>query len=164
MDPPAVSVVLPTRGRAPYLEVVLDTLERQDAPVPYELLVVDDGSTDGTRSLLQRRKVPSLRFDPPRGLNAARNAGVANTSGDLIAFIDDDVALPRVWLRGIVEGAERHPEADAFGGPIRARFEGRTPQGLRPPRPAADHARPRSRRPAHRPRLGREHGDPALGL
>ena len=59
MDPPAVSVVLPTRGRAPYLEVVLDTLERQDAPVPYELLVVDDGSTDGTRSLLQRRKVPA---------------------------------------------------------------------------------------------------------
>jgi glycosyltransferase involved in cell wall biosynthesis len=91
--------------------------------------VVDDGSTDGTRSLLQRRKVPSLRFDPPRGLNAARNAGVADTSGDLIAFIDDDVALPRVWLKGIVEGAERHPEADAFGGPIRARFEGRTPKG-----------------------------------
>jgi len=129
MDPPAVSVVLPTRGRAGYLEVALDSLQAQDSPVPYELFVVDDGSSDGTRELLERREVPSLRLEPPRGLNAARNAGAEATTGELIAFVDDDVAAPSGWMRAYVEGGARHPEAEAFGGPIRARFEGPTPKG-----------------------------------
>jgi glycosyltransferase involved in cell wall biosynthesis len=129
MDPPAVSVVLPTRGRAGYLEVAIESLRAQDSPVPYDLLVVDDGSGDETRDLLGRLDVPSLRFDPPRGLNAARNAGLETTTGDLVAFVDDDVQVPRRWLRALVEGAERHPDADVFGGPIRARFEGPTPRG-----------------------------------
>jgi glycosyltransferase involved in cell wall biosynthesis len=129
MEPPAVSVVVPTRGRAGYLEVTLDSLRSQDAAVPYEVLVVDDGSTDGTRELLDRRQVPSLRFDPARGLNAARNAGVEATSGDLVAFVDDDVQVPPGWLRALVQGAEKHPDVDAFGGPIRARLEGPVPRG-----------------------------------
>src|SRR4029079_12375731 len=45
-----------------------------------------------------------------------------------IALIDDDVFAPREWLRGLVGGARRHPEADAFGGPIRARLEGPAPR------------------------------------
>src|SRR5436190_3997071 len=127
MDPPAVSVVVPTRGRAGYLGVTLDSLQSQEPAAPYELLVVDDGSTDGTRELLESRGVPSLRLDPPGGLNAARNAGVRETGGELVAFVDDDVDVPRGWLRALAEGAERHPDAEAFGGPIRARFEGPVP-------------------------------------
>ncbi len=128
MDPPAVSVVVPTRGRLGYLRVTLDSLESQDPAAPYELLVVDDGSTDGTRELLGRRDAPSLRLDPSRGLNAARNAGVKATRGELVAFVDDDVEVPSGWLRALVEGAERNPEAEAFGGPIRPRFEGPVPR------------------------------------
>jgi len=124
-----VSVVLPTRGRAGYLEVALESLQAQEGAPPHELLVVDDGSEDATRDLLERKGVPSLRLDPARGLNAARNAGVEATSGELIAFVDDDVQVPPGWLRAIAEGAERHPDADAFGGPIRARFEGPAPRG-----------------------------------
>ena len=52
MDPPAVSVVLPTRGRAGYLEVAIESLRAQESPAAYDLLVVDDGSSDGTRELL----------------------------------------------------------------------------------------------------------------
>src|SRR5512132_2295462 len=128
MQRPAVSVVVPTRGRAGYLEVTLDSLRSQDALASYELLVVDDGSTDGTRGLLEREDVPSLRLDPPRGLNAARNAGVEGTRGALLAFVDDDVHVPAGWLQAVVDGAERHPGAEAFGGPIRARFEGPVPR------------------------------------
>jgi GT2 family glycosyltransferase len=109
--------------------VALDSLRsQQDAP-PFELLVVDDGSGDGTPELLARKDIPSLRLDPARGLNAARNAGVEATSGELVAFVDDDVHAPRGWLGAFVEGAERHPEAEALGGPIRARFEGPAPRG-----------------------------------
>src|SRR3954463_8109339 len=102
MKPPAVSVVIPTRGREGYLEVTLDSLESQEAAASYELLVVDDGSEDGTRDLLERRRVPSLRLDPARGLNSARNGGVRGTSGELVAFVDDDVELPTGWLRALV--------------------------------------------------------------
>ena len=49
MDPPAVSVVVPTRGRAAYLEVTLDSLLAQRAGIAYEILVVDDGVGDGDR-------------------------------------------------------------------------------------------------------------------
>lgn len=128
MDAPVVSVVLPTHGRAGYLGVALDSLAAQHIDQPWELLVVDDGSRDGTAALLEQRGTPSLRFDSPRGLNAARNAGARATSGALLAFTDDDVRVPPGWLRALVEGAARHPGAEAFGGPIRARFEGPAPR------------------------------------
>src|SRR3954451_9026828 len=123
MDAPVVSVVLPTHGRAGYLEVALDSLAAQDLGEPWELLVVDDASSDGSAELLERRGIPRLRFDPARGLNAARNAGERATGAELVAFTDDDVRIPPGWLRALVEGTRRHGEADAFGGPIRARFE-----------------------------------------
>jgi glycosyltransferase involved in cell wall biosynthesis len=129
MDAPVVSVVLPTRGRARYLEVALDSLASQDLDEPWELVVVDDGSEDGTRELLDQRGVRSLRLEPARGLNPARNAGVRATGGELVAFTDDDVQAPPGWLRALVAGARRHSGAEAFGGPIRPRFEGPAPRG-----------------------------------
>ena len=66
---------------------------------------------------------------PRRGLNAARNTGVRESGGALIAFVDDDVLAPQGWLEALAEGARRHQHAEAFGGPIRARFEGRPPRG-----------------------------------
>jgi glycosyltransferase involved in cell wall biosynthesis len=129
MDAPVVSVVLPTHGRVRYLEVALDSLAAQDLDEPWELLVVDDGSSDGTAALLERRGTPTLRFDPPKGLNAARNAGARAGRAELIAYTDDDVRVPPGWLRALVEGARRHPGAEAFGGPIRASFEGPAPRG-----------------------------------
>jgi GT2 family glycosyltransferase len=124
MDPPVVSVVVPTRGRAAYLEVTLDSLLAQRAGIQYEIVVVDDGG-----GVPQR---PGVRYvvHPQRGgLNAARNAGIREARAPLIAFVDDDVLVPPDWLAALVEGAARHPEAEAFGGPIRARFEGRPPRG-----------------------------------
>ena len=127
MQPPVVSVVIPTRNRAEYLQVALCSLARQDFGGPHELLVVDDCSSDGTRTMVDGEGVRCVRQQRPSGLNAARNAGVEATAAPLIAFLDDDVYVPPGWLQALVEGAERHPDADAFGGPIRARFEGRTP-------------------------------------
>ncbi len=125
---PVVSVVVPTRDRAGYLDVTLASLADQDFAEPYEVIVVDDGSRDQTASVIARHGVLSLVQDPPRGPNAARNEGVRAATADLIAFVDDDVFAPRMWLRELVEGARRHPGAQAFGGPIRARLEGPAPR------------------------------------
>jgi glycosyltransferase involved in cell wall biosynthesis len=129
MGQPVVSVVIPTRGRAEYLEVALASLARQDLDQPYEVIVVDDGSSDRTPEVVAAAGVRSLRHERRRTLNAARNSGAGAAGADLIAFTDDDVEAPAAWLRELVEGAARHPEAEAFGGPIRARLEGRSPRG-----------------------------------
>ncbi len=128
MSAPAVSVVVPTRNRAAYLAVALRSLRSQCDAGPHELLVVDDGSTDDTYEVAIRADVRCLRLDPARGLNAARNEGIAATAAPLVAFVDDDVWVPPGWLRELVDGAARHPKAQAFGGPIRARLEGPAPR------------------------------------
>src|SRR5918999_4376466 len=94
MDPPVVTVVVPTRGRAAYLEVTLDSLLRQRTGAAHELLVVDDGSADGTREVAARRGVRCVSHERPRSLNAARNTGLRAARADLIAFVDDDVLVP----------------------------------------------------------------------
>jgi glycosyltransferase involved in cell wall biosynthesis len=128
MDPPAVTIVVPTRGRAAYLEVTLDSLRRQRTRTPHELLVVDDGATDATPQVAERFGARLIRHAERRSLNAARNTGLREAAAPLVAFVDDDVVVPPGWLDALVEGAERHPEAEAFGGPIRARFEGHVPR------------------------------------
>jgi glycosyltransferase involved in cell wall biosynthesis len=125
---PVVSVVVPTRDRAGYLDVTLTSLADQDFAEPYEVIVVDDGSRDSTPTVIARHGVQSLVHDPPRGPNAARNEGARAAESDLIALVDDDIFAPRGWLRELVEGARRHPDAHAFGGPIRARLEGPAPR------------------------------------
>jgi glycosyltransferase involved in cell wall biosynthesis len=127
MPVPVASIVIPTRNRSRYLEVALTSLTRQDVDAPHEVIVVDDCSTDDTGAVVERSGARCVRHQRPLGLNAARNAGVTASGAPLIAFLDDDVYAPRGWLRALVDGASRHPDADAFGGPIRARFEGPTP-------------------------------------
>jgi GT2 family glycosyltransferase len=134
---PFVSVVVPTYNRAPLLPGCLDSLRAQEYPPDrFEIVVVDDGSTDGTSQVVSEMarpeggRVPSIRLvrKPNGGLNTARNAGVAVARGDPICFLDDDVELPRGWLRAMVEGALRWPEAGCLGGPVRLRFEGKAPR------------------------------------
>ena len=129
MEAPTVSVVVPTRDRAGYLEVALSSLCAQGPGGAGEVLVVDDGSADSTAQVARAAGVGYLRLDPPGGLNAARNAGVRATTGELVAFVDDDVWAPPGWSSALAEGAARHPGAEAFGGPIRARLEGPAPRG-----------------------------------
>lgn len=133
MPTPRVSVVVPTANRADYLEVALASFARQD--VEHEVIVVDDASTDRTPDVVAAAGVRSIRQPAPRGANAARNAGIAAAEADLIALVDDDVEAPPGWLRALVEGAERHPGAEAFGGPIRARLEGPAPRSCGRERP-----------------------------
>src|SRR3954469_13910334 len=125
---PVVSVVVPTRDRAGYLDVTLASLADQDFAEPYEVIVVDDGSRDSTAEVIRRRGVRSIVHDPPRGPNAARNEGARMAEADLIALVDDDVYAPQDWLGELVGGGGRHAAAAAYGGPIRARLEGHAPR------------------------------------
>ena len=125
---PRVSVVVPTRDRAGYLDVTLASLADQDFAEPYEVIVVDDNSRDSTPQVIERHGARAITHDAPRGPNAGRNEAVGLAEADLVAFVDDDVFAPPSWLRSLVEGARRHPEAQAYGGPIRADLQGPAPR------------------------------------
>ena len=93
---PVVSVVLPTYNRAAYVGASVASLLAQ-TDVDFEVVVVDDGSTDDTRARLDALADPRLRVlaVPHGGVAAARNAGVAVSRGQYVAFHDsDDDALP----------------------------------------------------------------------
>ncbi len=106
-----VSVVLPTYNRGWIVEEAVDSVLSQDYPA-MELIVVDDGSTDGTPEILDRYgdRIRVIR-QRNRGVSAARNAGIDAASGELIAFLDSDDR----WLEGKVREQVRffrdHPEA-----------------------------------------------------
>jgi glycosyltransferase involved in cell wall biosynthesis len=92
---PELSVVIPTHNRREFLRVCLDSFERQSAPVDtFEVVVVIDGSTDGTAEMLsEATHAFELRVltQPQAGASAARNAGAADASGRVLLFVDDDM-------------------------------------------------------------------------
>ncbi len=70
----------------------------------------------------------SCALPPPGGANAARNAGIAAATAELIVLIDDDVRAPEGWLAALLAGADAAADIDVFGGPIHARLEGGGPR------------------------------------
>ena len=84
------SVVIPTYNRLPMLQRVLDALERQAGAPSFEVIVVNDGSTDETDRVMSQRKGIMFRTQANSGPGRARNAGVALASGRYVIFIGDD--------------------------------------------------------------------------
>ena len=108
---PKVSVIIPTFNRNQMLKEAIDTVLSQEYQ-GVELIVVDDGSTDGTTEYLETYgQHLSVIQQQNRGVSAARNAGIAAASGRYIAFLDsDDLWLPQK-LRQQVQFFTLHPEA-----------------------------------------------------
>jgi peptidoglycan/xylan/chitin deacetylase (PgdA/CDA1 family)/glycosyltransferase involved in cell wall biosynthesis len=109
-----LSVVIPTFNRRDVLERTLPALLAQDLPPQdYEVIIVMDGSTDGTAQLLREWK-PKCTFSvletPNRGPSAARNVGVEAAAGELVLFLDDDLICVPELLR-------LHCESHADGKP-----------------------------------------------
>ncbi len=111
---PHASVVVAAHDAAPTLKDCLDSLHDLNYP-SYDVIVVDDGSRDSTASIAEQSGVRTLKFEH-RGLAAARNAGIAEARGDIVAFIDADATAERDWLYHLVEAITRR-DAAAAGGP-----------------------------------------------
>jgi GT2 family glycosyltransferase len=117
---PRVSVVLPTHNRLDRLRQVLGALERQDYSAScFEVVVVSDGSSDGTNDYL-RSKPTSLALVPVilegnRGPAAARNYGLVRARGEIVLFVDDDVVPSTRLLSEHVAVHEEHEDAVVIG-------------------------------------------------
>jgi GT2 family glycosyltransferase len=121
---PSASIIIPTRGRPDYLAVALRSVVAQARRADAEVIVVDDGGLARNAELAERFGARYVALGEPRGLNAARNAGLVAASGELLAFIDDDVEAHDGWLDALVAAADAHAEVGVFTGPILARLEG----------------------------------------
>ena len=112
---PSISLVVCTRNRPELLETCLSSL-RGLAPGPQEIIVVDNDPDSGlTRPVVDRFPEVSYLQEPRPGLSAARNAGVRNSRGAIVAFTDDDVIVHPGWI-GAIGAAVRDPEVLAVTG------------------------------------------------
>lgn len=103
--PRSVSVVLAVRDKAQELPAQLEALASQDAEVPWELVIADNGSTDGSLEIAERAlagmpDAKLIRVERP-GASRARNAGAAAARGELLLFTDADDLVQPGWLAGM---------------------------------------------------------------
>jgi glycosyltransferase involved in cell wall biosynthesis len=99
---PSVSVVVPVlNGAAVIGDLIAALLGQVGAPRAREIIIVDNGSWDGTRDIVRRHGVTLLE-EPKRGPAAARNRGLAHARGEVIAYLDADTLPTRRWLAELV--------------------------------------------------------------
>jgi cellulose synthase/poly-beta-1,6-N-acetylglucosamine synthase-like glycosyltransferase len=99
-------VIVPVRDGEPTIADCLDAILATDFPAERrEILVVDNGSSDGTADLIQSRPVRYLR-EPRRGVSNARNHGIAESTGEILAFVDADCLVEPQWLTELVRPFE----------------------------------------------------------
>jgi GT2 family glycosyltransferase len=115
---PAISVVVASRNRVHRLAALLQTLRNQDLDVAeFEVVIVDDASSDDTAPLLQRERnthelqLQVIHNEIRQGAAAARNLGWQAARAPLIAFTDDDCEVAPDWLSTLIEAARSHPGA-----------------------------------------------------
>lgn len=110
---PKISVIIPAYNRAYCLEETIDSVLTQTYR-DYELIVVDDGSTDNTESLIKGRQgIKYLRIVQNSGVSAARNLGIRNARGSYICFLDSDDLWIKIKLERQALVMERDPSLAA---------------------------------------------------
>lgn len=117
-DDPVLSVIIPTYNRADTLRLCLWAFDRQETDAPFEIVVCDDGSTDGTGAVIDRAvataRIPVVHLRQENaGANAARNRAIAAARGERLLIVNDDT----IPVPGLVEAHRRAHARRGDGGP-----------------------------------------------
>lgn len=120
MTTPKISAIICTHNRDNYLGAAIDSLLVQDFD-EFEVVVVDNGSSDRTRQVVEDRlSHPHLKyaFEPILGLSVARNRGAKESSGEIIAYLDDDAVASAGWLRVLYQAYRQNEKLAIAGGKV----------------------------------------------
>jgi glycosyltransferase involved in cell wall biosynthesis len=131
-----ISVIICTYNRATSLQRTLSTCCELAIPseISWELLVVDNNSTDGTEALCKtfHGKLPIRHiFERNQGQSFARNRGVTEARGELVLFTDDDVDVDSNWLKAFHDGMMANPDVSFSGGRVLVRWSQPPPKWVK---------------------------------
>lgn len=106
-----LSIVIPTKNRAALLDKALESIGRQQVDQDtYEVIVIDNGSTDRTKDIVKeykkRHKNCRYFYDARPGLHVGRNRGLLESRGELVGYLDDDVILFPNWIHTVLTAFE----------------------------------------------------------
>lgn len=134
-----ITTIICTYNRAKYIGNLLESIAANDLPKrEYEIVLVDNNCTDNTREICEAfakaHKDVAFRYvvEPEQGLSAARNKGIKEAKGDVIAYVDDDALVDSHYLRTYAEWFAAHPQTMACGGPIEPLYETEEPSWMSP--------------------------------
>ncbi|OGD24752.1 hypothetical protein A2819_00755 [Candidatus Azambacteria bacterium RIFCSPHIGHO2_01_FULL_40_24] len=120
---PKYSIIIPTYNRAKFLPKTLDSVVSQTLSChKYEILIIDDGSTDNTREKVAEFMKQYSDYDikyfyqKNAGPAKARNLGIKESKGEIIFFTDDDCIVPHNWMATLLDGYRRYPDVVGVGG------------------------------------------------
>ena len=101
---PFVTIIVCTYNGEKYIKDCLDALIEQDYPKDkYEIIVVDDGSIDKTNEIASKYSVKVIKHEKNLGICSARNTGLRNANGTIVAYTDDDCIVKKGWLKNLVK-------------------------------------------------------------
>jgi glycosyltransferase involved in cell wall biosynthesis len=132
---PEVSIVIGTLNRRELLDRAIRSILAQGCdPSRYEIVVVDNGSTDGTREVVEAIMAGAGNVhyvvEPRLGLSIARNRGIAESRGPIIGFFDDDGTAEPGWLAKMLELFRQEPDIGAAGGLIKVAWPDSQPEWM----------------------------------
>jgi peptidoglycan-N-acetylglucosamine deacetylase len=113
-----ISIVIPAYNEENYISQCLESLKSQDYPGEYEIIVVDNASTDKTAEVAEESGAKVI-FCPEKGVFYARQAGAEAASGEIIIQADADTIYPEDWLARIDRHFATHPNSIALAGEYR---------------------------------------------
>ena len=132
MSDPQISAIICTYNREEYLSAAIDSLLQQDF-YSYEVIVVDNASSDRTREIVgERLSNPRLNYvyEPILGLSVARNTGAKEARSPILAYLDDDAVASPLWLNGIYHAYQSNKKLAIAGGKVTLLW----PDGFTPPK------------------------------
>ncbi|MBD2165436.1 glycosyltransferase family 2 protein [Calothrix membranacea FACHB-236] len=128
-----ISAIICTHNRDTYLGAAIDSLLAQDFAAEFEVVVVDNNSSDRTKEVVaQRASNPRLKyvFEPTTGLSVARNTGAKLASGEILAYLDDDAVASDRWLSVFYDAYKNNSQLAIAGGKVTLLW----PQNVQQPR------------------------------
>ncbi|BAY90064.1 MULTISPECIES: glycosyltransferase [unclassified Tolypothrix] len=128
-----ISAIICTHNRDTYLGAAIDSLLAQNFAAEFEVLVVDNNSSDRTKEVVaQRASNPRLKyvFEPTTGLSVARNTGAKLASGEILAYLDDDAVASDRWLSVFYDAYKNNSQLAIAGGKVTLLW----PQDVQQPR------------------------------
>jgi len=132
-----LSVIICTYNRDKYIYNVLKSIAENDfSPEKFEIILVNNNSTDNTESECKRFRsdFPQTEFhyfvETNQGLSYARNRGIKEATGDILIYVDDDAAVQKEYLQAYYDFFEQHSQAMAAGGPIIPVYETQKPKWM----------------------------------